>query len=231
MTKRRLLVIGSLVVWLCLLAIIVFVSLNLLSTASWGNPIGDQLSPKIAGDTQVGQGFTALYPGLYAVDVMLVRDAAAGPQPITFHLKTWLASPEDLWTAEFDGNTISPDRPTRFEFPPRPDSQGRPFYFFLESTASQPGSGMAVRYGLNVELERGTAYLNGQPIGGSLQFQTHYALRTRETVYLLLSRMSEGRPSLLGIKGFYLVLAGVYALSLAVFVLQIARIVLEEPET
>jgi hypothetical protein len=43
--------------------------------------------------------------------------------------------------------------------------------------------------------------------------------------------MAEGRPSLLGLKGFYLVLAGAYALSLAVFVLQIARIVLEEPET
>jgi hypothetical protein len=85
-----------------------------------------------------------------------------------------------------------------------------------------------VRYGPQSILEGGSAYVNGQPVTGNLQFQTYFSLRTREKAELLLTRMAEGRPYLLGVKGFYIGLAVVYALVLLTFLLQIARVILEE---
>jgi hypothetical protein len=228
MTKRRLFVIGSVAVWLILLAIITITSLNRLSAAPWGNPVGEQVTAKIAGDTRVGQRFTAPLAGLHAVEVMLVREPTGSTLPIVFHLKASPEATQDLWNTELSTDEIQQDISYRFEFAPLPGSRGQEFYFYLESPESQPGNAAAALYSPESRLEGASAYLDDRPVAGNLQFQTHYALRTREKVDLLLSRMAEGRPYLLGTKGFYIVLAVAYAVTLGLFMLHVARIVIEE---
>jgi len=210
-------------VWLVALALVVKTSLDRLTVPPWGNPAGDGPPLQVSGETQVGQQFTAPLPGLYRIEVMLDRPATAGSRPITFHLKTDPAATADLWTAPLNTGEIQQGVPYGFEFPPLRHSKGQSFYFYLESADSESGEGVAVRYSPEAVLEGASACLNGRPLTGELQFRTFYTLRTRDKADLLLSRMAEGRPYLLGAKGFYVALALTYALVLALFLLHTAR--------
>jgi hypothetical protein len=227
MTRRYLLVV-VIVVWIGVLAFVAKTSIDGLSVPQWGNPIGDSLSPEVAGDLLVGQQFTALLPGLYRIDLTFDRATAAPDREVIFHLKSDPTAPSDLWTSRLAAGDLQADGTYAFQFEPLRDSKGQSFYFYVESPTSTPGDSVAVRYGPNALLDNASAYLNGQPVTGDLRFQTFYELRTREKLDLLLSRMAEGRPYLLGTKGFYVGLAVVYGLVLGIFLLQIARSIQQE---
>jgi hypothetical protein len=231
MSWRRLVIGGLIALWVLTLAVIGKTSIDrLLFPPPWGNPRGDGLSAEVAGDTHVGQQFAAPLPGLYRIEIVLARATARNAHPVTFHLKTDPASAQDIWVADLNTSDVQDNRPYGFEFEPIRDSKGKSYYFYLESAASAPGDAIAVHYSPYATLEGASAYLGGQPVAGDLQFHTFYSLRTRDRIDLLLTQMAEGRPYIFGTKGFYVGMAVAYALVLGVFLLLIARVILEEAE-
>jgi hypothetical protein len=230
MTKRHLFLVGLLALWVLGLTIVAVTTINSLSPPGWGNPVGDSLSPEIAGDTRIGQQFTAPLPGLAGIQVMLDRATATEARLVAFRLKADPTSSTDLWTANFSTSELQDGVPYYAQFGPLRESKGKTYYFVMESATSSPGNAIAVRYGPAATLDGASAYFNDKPMDGNLQFHTLYSLRTREKIDLLLSRMAEGRPYLLGTKGFYIGLALAYALVLAAFLLLVAKAVLEEQE-
>jgi hypothetical protein len=149
-------------------------------------------------------------------------------QPIAFHLKRDPADSEDLWSADLTEGGTQADRLSDLAFPPLRDSMGQTYFFYLEPTNTKAKEGIAARYNPDARLEGASAYLNGQPVVGNLQFLTYYTLRTRDKANLLLSRMAEGRPYLLGTKGFYIALAAAYVLALGAFLARAAQAILRE---
>jgi hypothetical protein len=229
MTKRCLSIIGSLAAWLVGLAIVMMISLNGLSVPPWGNPSGNELSPEVAGDARVGQRFIAPLPGLDRIDLWLARSSATDSNGVFFHLMSGDAAAGDLWSAAIDSDDIHDGTPYRFEFPRIPDSEGRSFSFYLESPESRSGDAIAVRYDSQAMLEGASAFVDNLPLDGNLRFQTFYQVGPLAKLDLLLDSLAEGKPYLLGTKGFYIGLGIVYALILGIFVYQIAQIILVEP--
>jgi hypothetical protein len=226
--RRRLFLAGTLIVWLAVLALIGRTAVNSLSIPSWGNAVRGGPPPEVTRDTQVGQRFTAPLPGLYRIELELMEATASTSRQVVFHLKDSPDADEDLWTTYLDSAEIQKGKPYSFEFPAMLDSERQTFYFYLESPDSVAGDAVAVRYGPNSRLDGATACLNHQPVPGNLAFQTYYALSAWEKADLLLGRMAEGRPYMLGTKGFYVGLAIVYAIVLAAFLMRIAAAILNE---
>lgn len=230
MNRRRAVILGMGFLWLVSLAIAVKIATDRLPIPSLGNSVADSLSPEVASDTQVGQLFTAPLPGLYRIEFVLAPSAAYSRRPITIHLKSDPAAAEDLWTAELDGHGVQDTGSYGFEFEPIRGSEGQTYYFYLEAGESGPGDAIALRYYSQGTLEGASAYVNGEPVAGNLQFNSFYSLRTRDRLALLLTRMAEGRSYLLGTKGFYIGLAVAYALVLGMFLWLVGRAVLETRE-
>lgn len=228
MTRIRLFLGGTLILWLILLAVVVKTSVDGLSAPSWGNPIGTRLSAEVTGDSLVGQKFVAPYPGLYRIDIDLVKATSSQARQIIFHLRANAEASEDLRTASLSSDELSQGKAYSIEFPVVRDSKGQSFYFYLESPDSVAGDAIAARYDPDTVVEGASAYVNHQPVPGNLEFHTYYSMRTMEKADLLLSRMAEGKPYLLGTKGFYVGIAVVYALVLAVFLVQIALAISKE---
>ena len=227
MSKRRLFVLGSTVVWVAVLALLVKTSVDRVSAPPWGNPMGESGALAMQTGNRVGQQFTAPFPGLYRIDVMLNPAPTTATQLVTMHLKTDPAAVTDLWASSFRSGDLQAGLPYRAEFAPLRDSKDRTYYFYLESPDSGPGETVTARYSPDAILDNAGAYVNDRPVAGNLQFTTHYTLRTRDKVDLLLSRMAEGRPYWWGTKGFYAGLAVVYLLLLAAFLWQAGRAVLK----
>lgn len=222
MTGRRAIAMVMAVLWLVALTLVIKAGVDRLNAPPWGNAVAGDLSPEVAGDTQVGQAWRAPLPGLYSIELFLQPPALPARQPLTFHLRAGVDAGPDLWTATIDPEQILAGVPYAVEFEPLRDSKAKTFYFYLESPESGPGEAVKAVYGPESELEGGSAYVNGQEVPGNLAFQTHYTLRTREKVDLLLERMALGRPYFLGTKGFYLGLAVVYGLLLLLLIWRVA---------
>ncbi|RPI56221.1 MAG: hypothetical protein EHM56_04640 [Chloroflexi bacterium] len=223
MTGLRAVMVALAVLWLAALALVVKTGVDRLHASPWGNAAAGDMSPEVAGSTQVGQAWMAPLPGLYRIELFLQPPATGSGQPLTFHLQAGVDATSDLWTATIDPGQIVAGSPYAIEFEPLRDSRGRTFYFYLESPQSRPGEAVQFVYGPASVLEGGSAYLNGQEAAGNLVFQTYYSLRTREKVDLLLERMAEGRPYLLGTKGFYVGLAILYGLLLLLLIWHVGK--------
>jgi hypothetical protein len=227
-TRSRLFTLIPALLWLLALSAVVGSSVGRLAVPSWGNPVADSVPAQVTGPIRVGQTFTAPMPGLSGIDIMLDRAAAHSVHQVTFHLKDSFYTPQDLVTQRFRTDDVPSGKPCRFEFTPLWNSQGRTYYFYLESSTSVPGDAIAVHYTPHFAPEGARAHLNDQPIAGSLRFDTIYALRTRDKASLLLARIVQGRPHLFGSAAFYVGLAVAYALLLGAFLWQIAHAVLDE---
>ncbi len=208
---------------LVVLALVAKIALDRLSAPPWGNPTAGGEPISLAGGTQVGQDFVAPLPGLYRIEVALEPAPGGSGQTVAFHLKEDPSAPQVLWTATLAGDEIGAGALHGFEFPPQRNAQGRRYYFYLEVLEEAPSGAPAVGYNPSAFLDEASAHVNGEPIAGNLHFQTYYTLRTRDKVGVLLSRMAQGRPYMLGTPGFYVVLAVVYGLVLGLFVVQVAR--------
>jgi hypothetical protein len=229
MTRLRVVALALALLWLAVLALVGKAGLDRLSAPPWGNTAGADLSPEVAGSTQVGQAWRAPLPGLYRIEVALQPPGTAASQPLTFHLRAGVEPASNLWTATLDPGEPAAASLSAVEFAPLRDSKGQEFYFYLESPESQPGEAVRIAYGPGSVLDGGSAYVNGQEVAGNLVFQTHYSLRTRDKVDLLLERMAQGRPYLLGTKGFYVGLAVVYTVLLLLLIWHVGkRITAEE---
>jgi hypothetical protein len=217
MRKRSLLIGGLMVVWLVILALIAKSSLDRLTVPAWGNPVGGTESLGVSGESQVGQQFTAPWPGLYRIDVVLDPTNAGEAQEITFHLQREPADENEIWSETFSTVDIQERSSKAFEFPPLRDSKEQEYFFYFESEGSLPGEAIAVGYSESAVLNGGSAYANMEPVPGNLQFHSYYTLRTRDRVDVLLTQITEGRPYFLGSKGFYIGLAIIYVFVLGAF--------------
>jgi hypothetical protein len=226
--KRLGFVLALTTTWLILLYLVAKGALDRLSVSPWGNPKGEHLSTEIAGTGQVGQLFTAPYPGLYRIDVALDLATVTDSHQIAFQMKTDPASDEAVLSAELMSNSAGAGLPYTTEFAPLRDSEGQTYYFELGSPNSVDGHALAAYYDPDSALDGASAYIGGQLADGDLKFLTFYTLRTRDKFRLLLRRMSEGRPYLLGTGGFYIALALVYALVLCIFLWRTARTIFED---
>jgi hypothetical protein len=227
-TGRRLLILGLTAVWLVAIALVIASSVDAISIPPWGNAMGDERSAEVAGDTQIGQRFTAPFPGLYRIEVALDPSAVHGAHQLTFHLETDLSVAEDYWTETFSTKDVQDGTPYYFEFPPIHNSAEQTYYFYLESASSTSGDAIAIRYSSDAILDGASALVNGQPVKGSLQFHTYYNPRTWDKIDLLLTRIAESRPYLFGIKGLYVGLTVAYVIIVAVFLWVTAQAVLGE---
>ena len=230
MVRRRLFLIATLAIWLAVLALVGKVSINRLAAPVWGNPTGDESSAQVAGNSRVGQVFTAPYAGLYRVEIVVAGVPVSGSSQVTFHVASSPDATSDLKSRTFDASTLLEGSPLSLEFDPVRTSKGQRFYFFLESDSPSGAEGITLGYDPQSVLDGATAYLDGRPIAGNLEFRTYYSLRSRDKVDLLLTRLSEGRPYFLGTKGFYILLAVAYCLVLGVFLLYIAQRIIDEGE-
>jgi hypothetical protein len=230
MTWRRLLYLGTMVLWVILLAFVVKGSVDRLQVPPWGNATEGESLLEMVGGTRVGQGFVAPLPGLYRIDVTLQSPGTGRPQAIVFHLKSSPDAGQDIWTTTFSSDELQNGSPLSFDFPVLRDSREHAYYFYLEATGATSASGVAVGYNPGTNLDRASAYIDGQPVDGDLQFQTFYSLRTRDKAYLLLSRVAEGRPYMLGSKGLYIGLGLGYVLVLCIFLVQIAGAIWAEQD-
>lgn len=228
MTRSRLFTLIAALLWLLALSAVAGSSVGRLSVPSWGNPVGDSVAAPVTGQMRVGQTFTAPMPGLSGIDIMLDRATVHSAHQVTFHLKDSPDAPEDLETQSLSTDDVPSGMPCRFEFTPLWNSEGRTYYFYLECSTSVPGDAVAVRYTPHFAPESASAVLNDQPIAGSLRFDTFYTLRTRDKASLLLARMADGTPYLLGSAAFYIGLAVVYGLILVALLWQIAHAMLDE---
>jgi hypothetical protein len=227
MNRRFLFVLGTTAVWLVAMILVAFGAVQSISVEPWGNPRGESRSPILAGADQVGQQFTAPYPGLYAIELGLDTPAASSANRIIFHLKSDPLAVGDLWTATLETGSLR-EGAARIEFPPIRNSMGQTYFFSLELPEAVPDDGIAIRYSRDSALEGAQVFLGGQPIAGNLQFHSFYTLRTRDKVSLLLARMAESRPYLFGNQWFYIGLAVAYVFALALFMWHAAALVLDE---
>jgi hypothetical protein len=229
--KRRYLILALITAaWAIALAAVAKNAIDRLNVPPWGNPMADSTSAPLAGDTRVGQAFVAPMDGLYRIEVVLVPAPEDTDRPLILHLTAGPTAQEDLYTAEFSTTEIDPATALGFEFGPIRDSKGREFFFYLESPGTDLEEAPSVRFSPNSTLEPADAYLNGEPLAGDLAFHSFYTLRTRDKVGLLLSRMTEDRPYLMGSEAFYLVLAAAYVLVLGAFLYKLGSQVAGEED-
>ncbi|MEJ2211988.1 MAG: hypothetical protein P8129_23555, partial [Anaerolineae bacterium] len=183
--KRRYLVLALILitsVWAIGLAAVAKSALDRLEIRPWGNPMAGSVSPPLAGETRVGQVFVAPMPGLYRLEVSLVPPERDTARPLLLHLRAGSTAQADLYTAEFTTAEIAPGTPLGFDFDPIRDSQGREFFFYLESPGTAPDEAARVLYGPRSTLDNATALVDGEPLAGDLAFHTLYSLRTRDRV-------------------------------------------------
>jgi hypothetical protein len=138
-------------------------------------------------------------------------------------LKTDPHAQADLWAQEFSLRGLTADALYRFDLEPLRESSGKRYYFALEAPACSPGSAPSALWDPGGALEGSSVYRDGQPLPGALRFQTFYSLTTWDKVDLMLSRMAEGRPYVLGRKGLYAGMFVVWAVVLVLIVVQMAE--------
>ena len=136
------------------------------------------LSPRPVGEIHgartVGQTFVASHDGLSRIDVQLATYARRNTQPIIFHLRSDPSGATDIATITFEAEEVEDNVYRPFRFPPIPDSEGRSFYFFLESPTSRPGDAITIWHDPNDVYADGQMYTQGKPLGGDLAFKTYH---------------------------------------------------------
>jgi hypothetical protein len=230
MIRRRLFYLGSMALWAVVLAVIGKASLDQVSVPPWGNPASEESPLVVEGGGEVGEAFVAPFPGLYRITVTQAGIAASTPQAMTFHLTTDPQGGPDIWSSAIPSDGLQAGQPLSFEFLPLGDSAGQTYYFYLEAANPEPGTAIGLNYSADTNLDGAGAYLDGVPVAGNLQFQTFYALRTRDKLDVMLNRMASGRPYMFGSKMFYVGLGLAYVLVLLALVLQLVQSTLGKDE-
>lgn len=165
---------------------------------------------EVYGPLKVGERFIAKYPNFHRVGVKLRSYGRREAGDLIFHLRPDVSSSSDLATVTMGASQVKDNALNIFAFPPIKDSANKTFYFFLESPNSSPGNAILVLSSSRDTYGGGTKYLDGRPQVGDLAFLVDYSLSPADVAQLLLQRLSESKPSLLGSKIFYTSLFVVY---------------------
>ncbi|MCI0529956.1 MAG: hypothetical protein L0Y56_21135, partial [Nitrospira sp.] len=130
--------------------------------------IGNLLYPRV-----VGQSFLATRPNLCRLDMMFGAYNRTHTCGLTFRLKEDPEDKEDLVVVKTDARFIRDGLWYTFRFPPLADSQGKSYYFSLESSTTDPGNALTLWYTPTPFSPLGLRYEDGKPTTGCLRFRTY----------------------------------------------------------
>jgi hypothetical protein len=193
-----------------------------------GNSLSEKVAGEIKGATTIGQTFVAPHPDLHRIDVFLATYARTNTHDVTFHLKASPESEEDIFAISFNASDVEDNAYRSFVFPPIRESEGKSFYFYLESPSSTPGDAITVWMSNSDAYPEGSAYIDGEPVRGDLRFLTHYSLGYLDKINLLLDRLAENKPYIFGDKRFYIFLGVIYLLLLILFLNRVVEFAFDD---
>jgi hypothetical protein len=201
-----------------------------MELASVSQPVGDVTSGPIAGAGTVGQTFVAPCHDLYRVDTYFDAYDRPDPPEVVFHLRDSPASDRDLARVVGAPGQIARAGYQTFEFAPIANSPGQHYYFYFRSKNADPTNAFSVWANSDDVYPDGARFLGGEPGGGDLVFRAYCRLDWVSKADLLLTRLAAGKPFVLGEKRFYIVLFGVYAIVLTLFLNQVGQHVLVDED-
>ncbi len=193
-------------------------------TLTLGQSAGLFAPAEIQGSVTVGQTFTAPYPGLNRIAVMMRTFDRVNTHDVTFHLKQGREAHEDIFTASFNARDVKDGKWRSFSFPPLDDSAGNTYYLYFESPGSTPGDAIAAMGQEGDPYPDGVGYVNNEPAPGDMAFRTYYQTSLRERFAFLLARVAADKPSLWNNRYFYVGLALAYLVLGLIFVRRVTRL-------
>jgi hypothetical protein len=173
----------------------------------------DVMTGVLTTSQSVGQTFIPESGGLYRVDVYLSTKGQTNTGTVIFHLKRSPAAENDLATVRVNAMQIQDNQFQAFEFPPlSATSKGETLYFYLESPSSETVRTISA-WGYGADL-----YTGGQAIvtsgagagAADLAFRVFYLPSAPERLDVVLNRLAQLKPSVLGWPGWYMGLGLVY---------------------
>ena len=133
-----------------------------------GPPVGE-----IYGHMKVGQTFVSYTSELKGIKLLMANyHNRPNTEDVIFHLRKDLDSKEDLRTLVVNASEILDNEYHKFEFDPLSRSQGKSYYFFIESPTSSPGNAITVRYTPENTYAAGKRFRNHKAVSGDLVFKT-----------------------------------------------------------
>jgi len=130
--------------------------------------LGKLLHPRV-----IGQSFLATRPNLCRVDVLFGTYNRINTCDLIFRLKEDPQAKEDLAVIRVDARFVRDGCWYTFRFPPLGDSQGKSYYFSLESSTTDPENALTLWYSPTPYLPYGLRYEDGKPATGCLRFKTY----------------------------------------------------------
>ena len=122
---------------------------------------------EIYGARRVGQTFTPVQNGLHRIDVRFQTYGRPNIGKIGLHLTNGPTSDNHLAYMQVDAATIKDNAPVTLFFDKIPDSENRPFYFYVDAPNSAPGSAVGVCLANTGIPRKGQRFDNGQPVSGA----------------------------------------------------------------
>lgn len=140
---------------------------------------------EIYGTVKVGQTFISEHNNLTRIDVLLATNGnELGNQDIIFHLKNKPLDPKDIVAIKINASNVFDNTYYSFDFPPIYNSEGKNFYFYIESPTSSIGNAITIWATDNDAYKNGSLYQNDFPSIDDLNFITYYEnLKKFELVY------------------------------------------------
>lgn len=194
-----------------------------MELSSVSQPVGNMTTAPIAGNGTAGQAFVIPCRGLYRVDVYFAAYDRADAPEIVFHLRDSPTSDRDLARVARAPAPIVRADYLAFEFAPIADSAGQRYYFYFRSKNADAASAFSIWANADNVYPDGERFIGQKPEGGDLVFRAYCRLDWGSKADLLLDRLAAGKPLILGEKKFYIVLFGVYAVVLTLFLDQLGQ--------
>ncbi len=162
-----------------------------------GYPVNDGTNIPIGEITksmQIGQTFVAERSNLSRIDILFATYKRENTEDILFHLRKKFGSNNDIVLYRFNPKFLEDNRYFSITFPEIPDSEGKVYYFYIESPTSYSGNAVTIWYLPNSSYTQGNLYINGMPSKGSLVFRPYYESNMTEYLNTLLRRLEVNKP-------------------------------------
>ena len=182
----------------------------------FGQSQGQVATGELIAGRRIGQTFIADEVGLYRIDVDLGNYGRLIHGPLVLHVKAAPFVVPDLATASADASQLRANGFVSFVFAPLPEPAGLPLSFWLEAPQAQPGNAVTVLATGQDLYPNGVALFDQFAANGvqDLAFQLYYKPSISQALGVVIERQAQGRPALLGLPRFYVMLLGAYVLGL-----------------
>ncbi len=140
-----------------------------VAQSRYSQPVGE-----IHGSRTVGQTFVSHENDLSRIEVLLATYARKNSYPVTFRLKESPDDAGDIATITINAARVKDNAFQQFRFAPIPDSEGKSYFFAVESPESVTGNAITLWHDPDDAYDEGAMYVDGQATGGDLAFRTYY---------------------------------------------------------